>query len=119
METLGLTRVQRRVSRTTPARGALEALILGPTDDERAQGLRSPHAEGLSIKSLIIENRVALVSLVSACPKCPRWSGTLAPPRFRKAIELTLKQFPTVGAVKICIDGYEDFDEEQKKKCQW
>src|ERR1044071_5823548 len=45
-EMFGLAPVQRRVSRVTPARGALEALIAGPTDDERAKGLRSPHAEG-------------------------------------------------------------------------
>jgi hypothetical protein len=43
----------------------------------------------------------------------------MAPFRFGKAIELMLKQFPTVGAVKICLDGFEDFDEMSEKKCRW
>jgi sporulation and spore germination protein len=118
-EMFGLAPVLRRVSRVTPARGALEALITGPTADERARGLRAPHSEGLSIKTLTIEKGVARLSLISDCPQCPRWSGTLGPPRFRKAIELTLKQFSGVRAVKICLDGYEDFDELREKKCQW
>lgn len=113
----GLVPVARRVSRVTPARGALEALLIGPARDERDKGLESPHAEGLSIKSLIIENHIAMVSLVSDCPECARWGGTLAPPRFRKAVELTLKQFSTIKVVKICLDGYEDFEDLRKKKC--
>lgn len=87
-----------------PARGAIEALLAGPTEEEKSNGLRAPHTEGLRIKELTISNGVARISLVSDCPTCP----TTAPLRLKEAIELTLKQFDTVRRVKVILNGHED-----------
>jgi hypothetical protein len=117
---LALVPVSRTVSVTTPARGAIEALIAGPTDEEKGQGLRSPYTDDLSIKALAIDDGTAHISFVSKCADCPRWPGDLAPWRFREAIERTLKQFPTVRRVVICLDGVENFDAGggEIKKCE-
>ena len=117
---LALVAVQRTVSVTAPARGAIEALIAGPTDEEKGRGLRSPYTEGLSIKTLEIDEGTARISLASKCADCPRWPGDLAPWRFREAVERTLKQFPTVKRVVICLDGVENFDDNSGriKKCE-
>ena len=118
-ELLALVPVRRTVSVTTPARGAIEALIAGPTDEEKGRGLRSPYTDGLSIKTLAIDDGTAHVSFVSKCADCPRWPGDLAPWRFREAVERTLKQFPTVRRVVICLDGVENFDAAAElKKCE-
>jgi spore germination protein GerM len=112
--------VHRMVYWMTPARSALEALIAGPTGNERGNGIRSPHTENISIKNLQIANGTALVSLNSACPECGRFNGPEDALRFKEAIELTLKQFPSVRRVRICLDGYEDFHEaESRKRCRW
>ena len=99
-----LVPVQRRVSRLSPARGAIEALLAGPTEEEKSKGLRAPHTDGLSIKELIISDGVARISLVSDCPTC----ATTAPLRLKEAIELTLKQFDTVRRVKVIFNGKEN-----------
>jgi Sporulation and spore germination len=117
-KTLGLVPARRSVNRFSPGRGALEALIAGPTDEERSRGLRAPHSEAISIKALVIANGTAEVSFVSDCPTCQRWPDSTAPRRFRRAVELTLKQFPSVRRVRICFDGYEDFDRLSKKRCR-
>jgi len=118
--TLALVPVRRTVSQTAPARGALEALIAGPTDEEKSRGLRSPYTDDLLIKTLEIAGGTARVSLTSKCAECPRWPGDLAPWRFREAVEKTLKQFPTVKRVIICLDGVENFDDNSGKikKCE-
>ncbi|HKS42734.1 MAG TPA: GerMN domain-containing protein [Blastocatellia bacterium] len=103
-----LVPVQRRVSRLTPARGAIEALLAGPTEEEKSKGLRAPQTDGLRIKELIISDGVARISLVSDCPTCAHWAETTAPLRFKEAIELTLKQFDTVRRVKVIFNGHED-----------
>lgn len=103
-----LVPVQRRVQRMLPARGAIEALLAGPTEEEKSNGLRAPHTEGLKIKELTISNGLARISLVSDCPTCAHWTEPAAPLRLKEAIELTLKQFDTVRRVKVILDGKED-----------
>ena len=103
-----LVPVQRRVQRMLPARGAIEALLAGPTEEEKSNGLRATHTEGLKIKELTISNGVARISFVSDCPTCAHWAETTAPLRFKEAIELTLKQFDTVRRVKVIFNGHED-----------
>ena len=116
---LALVPVQREVSVVSPARGALDALIEGPSEDEKNRGLRAPYTEGLSISELTIAKGTAKVSLTSQCADCPRWTGDLSVWRFTEAISRTLKQFPNVSRVVICLDGYEDFgnSENQNQKC--
>lgn len=114
-----LAPVQRMVYWMTPARGAIEALIAGPDADERREGFRAPHTEGLSLEDIQISNGTAMVSLKSGCPECGRFGGPKDALRFRAAIELTLKQFPSVRRVRICLDGYEEFHEsENRKRCR-
>jgi hypothetical protein len=106
---LTLVPVQREVSVVSPARGALEALIAGPTEEEKGKGLLAPYTDGLSITSLKINSGTARVAFTSSCAECPRLSGDLAVWRFTESIQRTLKQFPNVRRVIICLDGYEDF----------
>jgi hypothetical protein len=115
-----LVRVRREVSAVTPARGALEAIIAGPTEGEKRNGLRAPYTEGLSIERLTIDDGTARVGLTSGCPECPRWAGDLTVWRFKESISRTLKQFANVRRVVVCVDGYLDFDEvigRRSKKC--
>jgi spore germination protein GerM len=109
-ETSGLVPVQRRVQRLAPARGAVEALLAGPTDEEKSKGLRATHTDGLSLKELIISDGVARITLVSDCPTCAHWADTKAPFRLKEAMELTLKQFDTVRRVKVIFNGQENVE---------
>ena len=118
---LTLVPVKREVSTVSPARGALEALIAGPTEEEKTRGLLAPYTDGLTISSLRILNGTARVSFVSSCVECPRWQADLAVWRFTEGIGRTLKQFPNVRQVVICLDGFEDFADlshEPSKKCE-
>ena len=118
---LALVPVQREVSVVSPARGALEALIAGPTADEKTRGLLAPYTEGLSITNLKIMNGTARIGLASSCGDCPRWSDDLAVWRFTEAINRTLKQFSNVRRVVICLDGFEDFgllNQAPTKRCE-
>jgi hypothetical protein len=117
---LTLVPVQREVSVVSPARGALEALIAGPTEEEKEKGLLAPHTDRLSIASLKIISGTARVAFTSSCTECPHLQGDLAVWRFTEAIQRTLKQFPNVRRVVICLDGYEDFGdlvEGPNKRC--
>ncbi|MGA9771798.1 MAG: GerMN domain-containing protein [Blastocatellia bacterium] len=109
-EAASLVPVQRRVSRLTPARGAVEALLAGPTDEEKSKGLRATHTDALSLKELIISDGVARITLVSDCPTCAHWADTKAPFRLKEALELTLKQFDTVRRVKVSFNGQENVE---------
>lgn len=105
-----LVSVERNVSRITPARGAIDGLLAGPTLEEKSAGIQSPDTAGVKIEHLIINNGLADLNLVSDCPKCPRWSGSGAPVRFKEAFEMTLKQFRTVKRVRIEFNGRPDVD---------
>jgi spore germination protein GerM len=106
----GLVPVQRNVQRMSPARGAIEALLAGPTEKEKSEGLRAPHTEGVKIKGLTISAGIARISLVSDCPACARWAEPKAPLRLKEAMEMTLKQFDTVRRVKISFNGHENVE---------
>ena len=118
---LALVPVHREVSVVSPARGALEALIAGPTADEKGRGLLAPYTEGLTITNLKIINGTARVSFASSCGDCPRFPDDLAVWRFTEAINRALKQFPNVRRVVICLDGFEDYGElnhAPTKRCE-
>lgn len=116
-----LVPVTRTVNGRALALGALKALLAGPTEDEKTRGLYAPYTENLAIRSLRLSRGTARLSLRTSVQGFQRWPGDLAPARFIAAIEQTLKQFPTVRRVVICLDGYEDFASEEdgpKKKCK-
>lgn len=100
--------VVRNVSSSAPARPALEALLVGPTAEERRRRLRALDAVGLNISTLVIKGGEARVDFVSRGGK--RWAGDLSPAEFRRAVERTLKQFSTVRSVVVSVDGKTDFD---------
>jgi len=112
--------VSRMVDGRSPALGAMKALIAGPTAEEKSKGLYAPYTEYLSIKRLVITRGTAQVSLRTTRKGWQRWPGDMAPGRFTAAIEKTLKQFPGVRRVAICLDGYADFGSERggpRKRC--
>ncbi|MGA9771526.1 MAG: GerMN domain-containing protein [Blastocatellia bacterium] len=119
-DTWCLEPVSRMVDNRSPALGALKALIAGPTAEEKSKGLTAPYTEYLSVKRLVITRGTAQVSLRTTRKGWPRWPGDMAPERFTVAIEKTLKQFPNVRRVTICLDGYADFASERggpRKRC--
>jgi hypothetical protein len=101
--------VLRNVDRRSPALGALKALIAGVTAEEKSKDLYTPYTEYLAVKRLVITKGTAQVSLRTTRKGWQRWPGDMAPGRFKAAIEKTLKQFPNVRRVTICLDGYADF----------
>lgn len=112
--------VTRMVDSRSPALGAMKALIAGPTAEEKSKGLYAPYTEYLSIKRLVITKGTAHISLRTTRKGWLRWPGDMAPSRFREAIEKTLKQFPGVRRVALCLDGYTDLDSGEggpRKRC--
>jgi spore germination protein GerM len=110
-EYIDLSPVKRYVNAASPARGAIEALLGGPTAEERSRdfdGLASAHE--FSIGSLKIKNRTARINFVVS----RTWAGfpgDTAPIRFKKAVELTLKQFPGVQRVIVSLNGDTHFEQ--------
>lgn len=112
-EYIDLSSVERNVGAASPARGAIEELLKGPTSEEKRNGFRSlESAAEFDIGSLKIANGTARVNFV-ASRTWAGWAGDLAPTRFRKAVELTLKQFPNVRRVIVSLNGDEKFDDER------
>ena len=110
-EYIDLSPVTRMVSATSPARGAIEALLKGPSAQERQQGFDSlASASEFRIGSLSIKNGTARINFVSR-KSWQGWPGDTAPIRFKKAVELILQQFPTVKTVIVSLDGDPKFDE--------
>jgi spore germination protein GerM len=103
--------VIRSVNSNAPARAAVQALLNGPTAAEKKQGFDSlVDASKFSIGSLSIKSGVARVNFVTR--RWFGWAGDLAAVRFKKAVELTLKQFENVKSVVVSLNGDAKFDDE-------
>jgi len=104
-EYIDISPVTRRIRTAAPARAAIEALLKGPTAEEVKLGFDGLASAGeFRIGSLRISRGVARINFVSR----PGWAGfpgDIAPARFKKAVELTLKQFPSVRRVVVSLDG--------------
>ncbi|HLC70000.1 MAG TPA: Gmad2 immunoglobulin-like domain-containing protein [Patescibacteria group bacterium] len=95
--------VLRRVPKTTGvARAALEELLRGVARNEAELGYFSNIPFRVSIKSLVVENGVAKVDFSKELEPA---GGSCLVTAIRAQIEQTLKQFPTVTAVEISING--------------
>jgi hypothetical protein len=104
-EYIDLRSVWRSVNASVPAREAIEALLTGPTAEEESRGYGAlSGANEFGIGSLKIGGGTARVNFVSS-RTWAGWAGDLAPVRFKKAVELTLKQFPNVRRVIVSLDG--------------
>lgn len=111
-EYIDLAPVTRWVSEAAPARPAIEALLKGPTAAERRRGFESiVSANTFRIGSLKITGGIARINFISH-RRWAGWGGDLAPVRFKTAVELTLKQFPTVRTVIVSLNGDEKFWDE-------
>jgi hypothetical protein len=112
-EYIDLAPVMRSVNAAGPARPAIEALLKGPTAAERRKGFESLASAGdFRIGSLKISGGTARVNFIST-RRWTGWPGDLAPVRFKTAVELTLKQFPTVRRVIVSLNGDEKFYDER------
>ena len=109
-EYIDLSPVTRTIRTASPARAAIQALLKGPTAAERKQGFDGlASASEFAIGSLVIEDGTARINFV-ARPQWAGFPGDIAPARFKKAVELTLKQFPTVKKVIVSLNGDVNFD---------
>jgi len=112
-EYIDLAPVTRSVNAAAPARPAIEALLKGPTAAERRKGFDSlASASDFRIGSLKISGGTARINFIST-RRWHGWPGDLAPVRFKTAVELTLKQFPSVRRVIVSLNGDEKFDDER------
>jgi hypothetical protein len=112
-EYIDLAPVTRSVNAVAPARPAIEALLKGPTEAERRRGFDSlASASDFRIGSLKISGGTARINFIST-RRWHGWPGDLAPVRFKTAVELTLKQFPSVRRVIVSLNGDEQFYDER------
>lgn len=112
-EYIDLAPVTRSVNANAPARAAIEALLKGPTAAERQRGFQSlASASDFRIGSLKIIGGIARINFIST-RRWTGWAGDLAPVRFKTAVELTLKQFPSVRRVIVSLNGDEKFYDER------
>jgi spore germination protein GerM len=110
-EYIDLSPIERRVSAVSPARAAIDALLKGPTEAERNRGFDGLAGAGeFAIGSLKIVRGTARINFVVS----RTWAGfpgDIAPARFKKAVELTLKQFPDVRRVIVSLNGDRNFEQ--------
>jgi spore germination protein GerM len=112
-EYIDLSPVTRFVNATSPARAAIEAILRGPTPEETKRSfVPLASASEFRIGSLKITRGTARINFVSK-RNWAGWPGDLAPVRFKKAVELTLKQFPSVQKVIVSLNGDPNFDSEK------
>jgi len=112
-EYIDLSPVTRLIRSASPARAAINALLAGPTRAEEKRGFTSlSSADEFAIGKLSIKDGTATINFV-ASRRWHGWAGDLGPVRFKKAVELTLMQFPTVKHVVVSLNGNTNFDSEQ------
>lgn len=85
------------------ARAALEELLKGPTDQEKASGYFTSINQGVKIQSITIENGVAKADFDEQLEY--QVGGSCKVSAIRAEITQTLRQFPAVKSVVISIDG--------------
>ena len=111
--------VMRSVNSAAPMRPALEALLAGPTPQEKRQGFQEHDVRGLYLVKVAVKDATAYASFAHR-KDWAGWSGDLSPAAFRQGVERTLRQFPNVRRTVICVDGIENFYDESgdaEKKC--
>ncbi len=96
--------VERTIAKTPAvARAALEELLKGPAEAEKAQGFLTGINPNVKIQTLIIENGTAWVDFDSQLEF--QVGGSCRVSAIRAQITQTLKQFPTVSNVILSING--------------
>ncbi|MFA5128478.1 MAG: GerMN domain-containing protein [Patescibacteria group bacterium] len=96
--------VERTIPKTEAvARAALEQLLSGPTDAEKAEGYFTSINPGVKIQSLVVANGIANVDFDEQLEF--QVGGSCRVAAIASQIRETLKQFPTVTDVVISING--------------
>jgi hypothetical protein len=96
--------VERQIPITTGvARAALEELLKGPTSKEHDANYSTSINQGVTIKSLTIQNGIAKVDFSEELQKGV--AGSCLVTMIRAQITETLKQFSTVNDVVISVNG--------------
>ena len=104
---LNLQPVGRKVAAASPVRGAVEALLNGPTEAEEREGFHALDAQNMYITRLTVRGGTAHASFRRRGG--PQWAGDLAPETFRQSVSRTLRQFPGVRRTIVCVDGLLNF----------
>lgn len=100
--------VERQVAKTDAiAKAALEELLKGVTEKEKANGYRTTINTGVKINKLTIVNGIAKVDFNETMGEAV--GGSCRVNFIRKQIEQTLKQFSTVKSVVISINGDSEY----------
>jgi spore germination protein GerM len=100
---LGMRGKIRKVERepvTTPAR-ALDDLLTGPTQAERAEGLITAIPESTRVETISVSNLTAFVRLASSVPRRQWRSGVYASAQ----IVYTLTEFDEIARVELFVNG--------------
>lgn len=109
-EYIDLAPVTRAIRSTRPARAAIQALLKGPTAAERKKGFDGlASASDFKIGTLRIRDGTARINFVVG-EDWRGFPGDIAPARFKKAVELTLKQFSIVKKVIVSLNGDVNFE---------
>ena len=96
--------VQRTIARTPAvARATLQELLKGPAREEQKQGFFTSLNTGVQIQNLVIEDNIAEVDFNEQLEF--QVGGSCRVSAIRAQITETLKQFSTVDAVIISING--------------
>ena len=96
----------RRVPKTQAmARLLVEALVAGPTDDEKAAGASSPFPAGAEIRSVVLRNGELTVDFNE---RLQNVGGSCAVAAIRQAVTQTLRRLPAIDRVVITSAGRED-----------
>lgn len=96
--------VEREIAKTSGvARAAIEELLKGPTEQEKAQDYITNINSGVKIQKLVIENGIAKVDFDGEIERAV--GGSCRVSAIRSQITQTLKQFLTVKEVVISVDG--------------
>ncbi|MFH1030692.1 MAG: GerMN domain-containing protein [bacterium] len=85
------------------ARAAIEELLKGPTEDEKANGFFTSINSGVKINSLSIENKIARIDFAEGIEY--QVGGSCRVSAIRAEITETLKQFDSVDEVIISVNG--------------
>ena len=121
-ENMRMQPVEREVRAASPLRSTIEALLAGATDDEQSSlRLFSPAAVGdVKLIRSRIKNKTAYLSFEKGSVPFSEIDAL----RFRKAVRLTARQFPSVRRVRVCLNGIADFwrigsdDDKPRRKCR-
>ncbi len=117
-----LVPVTRQVATSGVLRAAVEQLLAGPTEAERAQGLSSMFTEATAglLRSVTLDaGGTAVIEFADLRPAVPNASASTASTLLLEQLDETVFQFPTVQRVEYRIDGSCDaFWEWLQRSCQ-